>query len=476
MSGSLEVQLVCEPGAVASRSDVEAALARIGVRALSHAPRQQIPSADANEARLMAGVVIAVVQAVDSGSIAWVRSCRSWWSSRMVVLVASSVVEINLRDGLMLLDAGADDVVTSAEAIWPDVVRRLVERWQTIESAIADATSKHSLIGSSSAWMRVVRDVAEASMFGRSPILLTGETGTGKDLLARFAHELNPRAKRDTFAVVDCASLTRDLAGSELFGHERGAFTGASAARTGAVALADGGTLFLDEVGELSLELQAPLLRLLQERVYKSVGSDLWRRSDFRLISATNRDLRAEVRAGRFREDLYHRLASVVCRAPSLRERRHDVPLLAEHFLSEAMGTVEPPPMAAGVREYLGTREYPGNVRELRQLTYALARRYAGCGPITIGTIPEIERPALPQPGGSQDWRQGESLHTLVDRALADGTTLKELSRVVEEVAIQSAIRHQGTLRAAAGKLGLTERALQLRRASQRRADDQESA
>src|SRR5205085_578959 len=197
--------------------------------------------------------------------------------------------------------------------------------------------------------------VIEIALFSDGSVLLLGESGTGKELLARLVHTLDPRPDKGELVVLDCTTVVPELAGSEFFGHERGAFTGAAASRDGAFALADRGTLFLDEVGELPLALQAQLLRVVQERTYKRVGSNVWKQTNFRLICATHRDLRQDVAAGRFRGDFYHRIASRVCRIPALRERRDDILPLTEHFLRELGGDAEPG-FDPGVGELLAQR------------------------------------------------------------------------------------------------------------------------
>ena len=195
-------------------------------------------------------------------------------------------------------------------------------------------------------------------------VLLTGETGTGKEVFARFIHTGSPRAGRP-FVPVNCGAIPEALLESELFGYVRGAFTGAVSNRRGRVAMADGGTLFLDEIGELPLSLQVKLLRLLQERTYEPVGSSESSPANFRLIAATNRDLADEVRAGRFRSDLYYRLHVCPIRLPALRERRGDIQPLFDAFWSRRGETrmVEP-----AVMQCLNTYAWPGNVRELENL------------------------------------------------------------------------------------------------------------
>ncbi|MEQ9077055.1 MAG: sigma 54-interacting transcriptional regulator [Sandaracinaceae bacterium] len=214
------------------------------------------------------------------------------------------------------------------------------------------------------------------------PCLLVGESGTGKELFARAVHEHSKRAD-GPFVVVDCASLTPTLVASELFGHEKGEFTGADRRHQGAFERADGGTIFLDEIGELPEQLQPNLLGVLERRRFRRLGGRDEIEVDVRVVSATNRDLRAEVNAGTFRLDLYYRLAVVRFAVPSLRERPEDIPILIEHFLREAgetapMGEVVPPAVMAGLQRH----HWPGNVRELRNYVEAT---------VAMGETPELE-------------------------------------------------------------------------------------
>jgi transcriptional regulator with GAF, ATPase, and Fis domain len=200
-------------------------------------------------------------------------------------------------------------------------------------------------------------------------VLLGGETGTGKDVLARSIHAASPRADRP-FIVVDCGAVVGSLIESELFGHERGAFTGATASRQGAFELADGGTLFLDEIGELPLDLQPKLLRALEQRQIRRVGGNQTMRVDIRVVAASKRNLRMEVERGKFREDLFFRLAVVQVDVPPLRERRDDIPLLAGHLLEAiaASDPTAPTVVTDEVLEALRAHDWPGNVRELRNV------------------------------------------------------------------------------------------------------------
>ncbi|HEU4387418.1 MAG TPA: sigma 54-interacting transcriptional regulator, partial [Blastocatellia bacterium] len=254
--------------------------------------------------------------------------------------------------------------------------------------------------------------------------------------------------------------------GSEFFGHERGAFTGAVAQREGAFALADGGTLFLDEVGELPLSLQAELLRVIQEHSYKRVGSNNWRTTDFRLVCATNRDLLEQEERGEFRRDFFHRIATWTCHLPALRERPEDILPLARHFLEKLWPDRDPPELDDTVCEYLMRRRYPGNVRELSQLMTRIACHHAGDGPVTAGDIPPAERPLSAVEHG--DWCD-EEFERGIRRAVLMGVNLKSITEVTVETAERLAVEASGdnTTRAAQ-RLGISERTLQLHRAARR--------
>lgn len=232
--------------------------------------------------------------------------------------------------------------------------------------------SSFGRLGSHNAGMRRVFAYLERAAPTEAAMLLSGETGTGKEVIAEEIHAASPRRK-GPFVVCDLGSMPRTLIESELFGHVRGAFTGAERDRKGAFAAADGGTLFLDEIGELELESQPRLLRALERRHFKPVGATAYERSNVRVIAATHRDLLTEVRAGRFREDLYHRLAVVRVLLPPLRERREDIPALVALFLEEASrrssGPGRAPPMVPPeTMAALRAHDWPGNIRELRNV------------------------------------------------------------------------------------------------------------
>jgi transcriptional regulator with GAF, ATPase, and Fis domain len=364
-----------------------------------------------------------------------------------------------------LLEAGASDVFDWDHSAAPELeIAARFQRWEAVDRLVRSPGVWDRLVGESSAWRSVLREIVEIAAFSDASVLITGESGTGKELVARLIHQLDRREGKRDLVLVDCATVVPSLSGSEFFGHERGSFTGAVAARDGAFALADGGTLFLDEVGELPLALQAELLRVVQEGTYKRVGSNTWRRTGFRLICATNRDLLQEATGGTFRRDFYYRIAAWRCRLPSLRERSEDILPLVSHFLRQLHPDQKPPELDQSVREFLLAREYPGNIRDLRQLTARLARRHVGPGPITAGAVPSDERP--PAEVAVRQWPDA-AFEASLRRALAVGVNLKEIGQAARETAIRTALAmEEGNLQRASRTLGITDRALQMRRAA----------
>lgn len=368
-----------------------------------------------------------------------------------------------------LLHSGAADVLAwDRSALIARQIAARVERWADIDEILRSNLVEKNLIGKSRAWTAALRRIVEIAKYTDGPVLIEGESGTGKELAAQLIHALDPRPQKKDLVVVDCTTIVPELSGSEFFGHERGAYTGAVGLRDGAFAIVDGGTLFLDETGELPLPLQAQLLRVVQEKTYKRVGGNTWYKTQFRLVCATNRDVLGEVERGAFRRDLYYRIANARCRLPPLRERANDVLLLARHFMESLRPGEEPPVLDEQVRAYLRNRSYPGNVRDLRQLVTRIFYRHVGPGPITVGDIPDDE---WPHPGGTSDWREGH-FEDAVRGALARGAGLKDIGRAAEDIAVRVAVEdEEGNLQRAAVRLGVTDRALQMRRATRRQLD-----
>jgi len=391
-------------------------------------------------------------------------------ASRRAVLLVLAVAPCRIAPSELwaLLNAGATDVFWwSPLPASAAPVRARLERLATVRGLSESAAVSDSLVGTSACWRRLLRQVVELAVFGRGPVLVHGESGTGKELVARLIHDLDPREPKRELVVVDCTTITPELSGSEFFGHERGAFTGAMNARDGAFAQAHGGTLFLDEVGDLPLALQAQLLRVVQEGKYKRVGGNAWQHTQFRLVSATHRDLEARVADGSFRADLYHRIAGSVCCTPPLRERRDDVLPLARHFQAGLCDDDDGPQgFDEPVCHYLMDRDYPGNVRELRRVVERLCLRHAGGGSITIGDVPDDDRPQDTRPSRI---RLLTRFSAAAHEAIELGLGLKDIGQLATDCAIQTAIEQErGNLHRAALRLDVTDRALQLRRAQQR--------
>jgi len=292
----------------------------------------------------------------------------------VVIITAYGTVETAVD----ALKAGAIDYITKPIVELDELiilVNRIAERRQLIQEnrLLKDDLSKHGITADKIIYQS--RQMAELiNLAGRvapikASVLIQGESGTGKELLARLIHQLSPRADKPII-IVNCVALHENLLESELFGHEKGAFTGAVGCRIGRFEEADGGTLFLDEVGEIAPAVQVKLLRFLQEREFQRLGGNATIRTDVRIISATNRDLEARVREGAFREDLFYRLNVVRLDIPPLRERKEDIPPLIEHFLARfaADNGKDLEGISSEARDLLMKYDYPGNVRELENI------------------------------------------------------------------------------------------------------------
>ncbi len=330
---------------------------------------------------------------------------------------------VRTRDGVLLRDAGSTNgthvgrVRVREVYLTPEMRFRVGKTElvftpadQVIEITPFQESRLADMVGSSEAMREVfaiIQKVAPTDL----TVLITGETGTGKELASRAVHQLSGR-RDGPFRVFDCGAAPETLIESELFGHEKGSFTGAVESRAGVFEQADGGTLFLDEIGELPLDLQPKLLRVLEQREVRRVGSGRLRPVDVRVVAATNRNLREEVRAGRFREDLYYRLAVVEIQLPPLRSRMEDIPLLVQHLLERAPHNPGVRGVSPEVLEVFRAWHWPGNVRELANVIQR-ALPFTEGDLITLDALPEALQRTRAAPPRAQAAPPAGALHQM---------------------------------------------------------------
>ncbi|MBI2943170.1 MAG: sigma 54-interacting transcriptional regulator [Candidatus Wallbacteria bacterium] len=359
------------------------------------------------------------------------------------------------REGWMLRDTGSkngtflNDIRVN-DAFLPAGARirlgRTVLKFQTSDEDLVVTPSRtgdfHGVLATSSR-MREIIGILERVAPSDVSVVLHGETGTGKEVVARALHRASPRANAP-FVVIDCGNLNKDLVGSELFGHEVGAFTGAAQRRIGAFEAADGGTLFLDELGELPLELQPRLLRVLEQREITRLGSSAAKKVNVRVVSATHRDLEQRVSEGTFREDLFYRLSQVEVRLPPLRDRPEDIELLSGHFLDAALARATGRArvtISAEALAILKRGSWRGNVRELRNV---IERALALCTGTSIGPGDLLLRDRAPD--GRPAPAAAGTRQTLANRSLED---------IEKEAILQTLRAHGGNKTRAAAVLGI---------------------
>jgi DNA-binding NtrC family response regulator len=294
----------------------------------------------------------------------------------------------------------------------------------------------HGLVGQSPE-IGAIRRLIEKASRNRLPVLLLGESGTGKEVVARGIHDANPHGQ---FVPIDCGSLVGTLMESELFGHTKGSFSGATDNKKGLVEMADGGTAFFDEIGDLPLEMQVKLLRLIQEREFRPVGALHWRKVDLRIVAATHRDLKAEVSAGRFRQDLYYRLNVIVMHMPPLRAHKQDIPLLLGHFIDLGRDQGLPEFIAGDevIRTFL-SYDWPGNVRELKHCIDRMAAVHSE-GALQMADMPS----ALRYHASSPDLCEVLEEHAFTEFVIAPKVTVFTISDSEKRAIVRAVAAAQG--------------------------------
>ena len=390
----------------------------------------------------------------------------------VIVMTAFS----DLDSAVSAFQGGAFDYLAKpfdlAKAV--ELIQRALEQGRSEEAAFDAQAQTPEMLGQAPAMQELFRAIGRLSQ-SQVTVLITGESGAGKELVARALHKHSPRAA-GPFVAINTAAIPKDLLESELFGHERGAFTGAQATRRGRFEQADGGTLFLDEIGDMPLELQTRLLRVLSDGQYYRVGGHSPLRSQVRVIAATHQNLEARVRDGAFREDLFHRLNVIRLRLPPLRERREDIPLLARSFLASSAQElgVEPKRLSEGALASLSAFDFPGNVRQLQNLCHWLSvmapsqvveprdlppEVLAQGAPVLEAEAPPpgaAAQPlaALPPPAAAvaQDWAQAMALQAIELLRAGAPEVWEQLSRRFEATLIEAALQHTHGRRVDAAK------------------------
>jgi two-component system nitrogen regulation response regulator GlnG len=335
-----------------------------------------------------------------------------------------------------------------------ELVRRaLDESRRQVQDAPEAAEEAPEILGQAPAMQEVFRAIGRLAQ-SHATVLITGESGTGKELVARALHRHSPRAAK-AFIAINTAAIPKDLLESELFGHERGAFTGAQAMRRGRFEQAEGGTLFLDEIGDMPPDLQTRLLRVLSDGQFYRVGGHTPLAANVRVIAATHQELEARVRQGLFREDLYHRLNVIRLRLPALRERREDIPMLARHFLAKSARElgVEGKRLTDAALQFLAAQEWPGNVRQLENVCHWVTVMAPGQVVDVADLPPEVRGETASAAAAESDWRR--VLEREVASRLARGETgiADGLTRDFETALIAKALQHTGGRRIEAATL-----------------------
>ncbi len=384
------------------------------------------------------------------------------FTQNKVILIITNPAGNNYIHEWELMQLGINDIYNWAgEDDFKNYILFTIQRQQKVDTILNTVLIKDNLIGQSKVWKNFLAKIVETTLFSQCSFLLTGESGTGKELVSRLIHTLDTRQDKQDLILIDCTTIMSELSGSEFFGHERGSYTNALNSREGAFALANRGTLFLDEIGELPLQLQAGLLRVIQEGTYKKVGSNTWQKTNFRLVCATHRNLRQQINEKHFRQDLFYRISDVEFTVPSLNERKEDIPLLANYFLKQFSKGNEVAAFDDNVLDFLKHRAYPGNIRELRQLIQRITLQHVQHKKITIGEIPLDERKnACHQ---QQHLQHENSLDDIVKQMILKGDNYNGIKEKIGSAAFEAAIDIcGGNKQKAAERLGVDVRTVQL--------------
>ncbi len=451
MDRTLDVWVIDDDRSI--RWVVERALTPVGMRVRDFAGADEALAA---LEKSRPDVVLTDLRMPGTGGIAFMERARELIPDLPIIVMTAHA---DLDSAVSSFHGGAFEYLPKPFDVdqLPGLVRRAAARAVSAPvppGAAATDTTVPGLIGTSTAMQGVFRAIGRLARASLT-VLITGESGTGKELVARALHRHSPRAA-GPFIALNMAAVPRELLESELFGHERGSFTGANARRAGRFEQAPGGTLFLDEIGDMPADLQTRLLRVLAEGEYYAVGGDTPQRVDVRIIAATHQDLERAVREGRFREDLFHRLNVIRIHIPALRERRGDIDALARHFLAEAAAEIGVPPkrLSHAALAVLEHHPLPGNVRQLENLCRWLTVMASG-DEIGVEDLPGELRAAEREGGvaAGESWEDGLAAWALAELRAGRTGVLNEATARIEKRLMEAALGVTGGRRIEAARL-----------------------
>ena len=397
-------------------------------------------------------VVVSDIRMPGASGLEFMRELRSRLPATPVIIMTAYS---DLESAVAAFQGGAFEYLPKPFDVdhAVELVRRAMEESRRPAEAAKAEEAAPEILGQAPAMQEVFRAIGRLAQ-SQATVLITGESGTGKELVARALHRHSPRAGK-AFVAINTAAIPKDLLESELFGHERGAFTGAQSMRRGRFEQAEGGTLFLDEIGDMPPDLQTRLLRVLSDGHFYRVGGHTPLAANVRVIAATHQDLEQRVKEGVFREDLFHRLNVIRLRLPALRERREDIPMLARHFLAKSARDlgVEVKRLTDAAMQFLASRDWPGNVRQLENVCHWVTVMAPG-QVVDVNDLPPEVRAGTGGTGAApEDWRR--ALEREVGGRLARGESgiADALTREFETVLISKALRHTGGRRIEAASL-----------------------
>ncbi|MES1981353.1 MAG: nitrogen regulation protein NR(I) [Pseudomonadota bacterium] len=427
---------------------LEKALARANIEYKSY------PSADEARLALMLGtprMVISDIRMPGSSGLELLQSLREQYPHLPVIIMTAYS---DLESAVSSFQGGAFEYLSKPFDVnhAVDLIRRALEQSPRKAVPPESLPTAPDILGHAPAMQEVFRAIGRLAQ-SHATVLINGESGSGKELVAQALHRHSPRSAQP-FVAINTAAIPKDLLESELFGHERGAFTGATATRHGRFEQAEGGTLFLDEIGDMPAELQTRLLRVLSDGNFYRVGGHQPIKANVRIIAATHQNLEERAKLGLFREDLFHRLNVIRLRLPPLRERREDIPLLAAYFLQKSANelNVKQKTLSDSTIQYLTVQDFPGNVRQLENLCHWLTVMTPS-QQIEMADLPPEWRNSESTPAEAGEWHQALSVQVAKALQRGDQNILDNYTRQLERTLIGQALQHTGGRRIEAATL-----------------------